>query len=130
MSSSVDWVTLVAAGGVAGMATFQILLAVGLPFGHGAFGGANAVLSAKLRIASALSALVFCAALYIVLERGLFSGEVSASAPIRIGIWVLAATFGASTLANVVSRSRWERFLMAPIGCALMACCVVLALSP
>ena len=58
------------------MATFQILLAVGLPFGHAAFGGANAVLSAKLRIASALSALVFCAALYIVLERGLFSGGV------------------------------------------------------
>lgn len=130
MSSSVDWVTLLAAGGVAGMATFQILLAVGLPFGHAAFGGANAVLSAKLRIASALSALVFCAALYIVLERGLFSGGVSASAPIRIGIWVLAAIFGASSLANIVSRSRWERFLMAPLGCALMTCCVVLALAP
>lgn len=33
------WLALVAAAGVAGMATFQILLALGLPLGHAAFGG-------------------------------------------------------------------------------------------
>jgi hypothetical protein len=31
------------------MATFQILLAAGFPLGRAAFGGANAVLPAKLR---------------------------------------------------------------------------------
>ena len=110
------------------MATYQILLAVGLPLGHAAFGGANAVLPSKLRAASAMSALLFFAAFYVVLARGGLFGVASESAPVRIGIWVFAAIFGLSTLANAASRSRWERFLMAPIGLVLTACCVVVAL--
>jgi hypothetical protein len=127
MNSPSEWVALVAAGGVAGMATFQILLAVGLPLGHAAFGGANAVLPAKLRAASAMSTLVFFAGFYVVLARGGLLGIASESAPVRIGIWVFAAILGLSTLANIASRSRWERFLMAPIGLVLTACCVVVA---
>ena len=111
------------------MATLQILLAMGLPLGRAAFGGANAILPAKLRAASAMSALIFLAALYVVLARGGLLGVASESSPVRIGIWVLAAIFGLSTVANIASRSRWERFLMAPIGLVLTACCVVLALA-
>jgi hypothetical protein len=54
-------------GRVAGMGTFQILLAAGFPLGRAAFGGANALLPMKLRAASAMSALIFCAAFYVVL---------------------------------------------------------------
>lgn len=122
MNAPADLVAVVAAGGLAGMATFQILLAVGLPLGYAAFGGANAVLPAKLRPASAMCALVFFAAFYVVLARGGLVGVVSESAPVRIGIWVFAAIFGLSTVANTASRSRWERFLMAPIGLLLMTC--------
>jgi hypothetical protein len=129
MSQPSDWVALVAAGGVAGMATFQILLALGLPLGHAAFGGAKAVLPAKLRAASAMSALIFLAAFYVVLAHAGFLGAASKSSPVRIGIWVLAAIFGLSTVANAASRSRWERFLMAPIGLGLTACCVGLAFA-
>jgi hypothetical protein len=111
------------------MATFQILLALGLPLGHAAFGGAEAVLPAKLRAASAMSALIFLAAFYVVLARAGFLGAASKSSPARIGIWVLAAIFVLSTVANAASRSRWERFLMAPIGLALTACCVGLAFT-
>lgn|ERR1017187_958277 len=124
-----DWVALVAAAGVAGMATFQILLAMGLPLGHAAFGGTNAVLPAKLRVASVISALLFVAAFYVVLARGGLFGVASESGPVRITIWVLAAIFGLSTLANIASRSRWERFLMAPVGLVLTACCVAVALG-
>jgi len=129
VNAAPDWAAVVAAGGIAGMATFQILLAVGLPLGHAAFGGANAVLSAKLRAASAMSALVFLAAFYVVLARGGLVGAASDAAPVRIGIWVFAAIFGLSTVANTASRSRWERFLMAPIGLLLTACCVMVALA-
>ncbi len=124
-----DWVALVAAAGVAGMATFQILLAMGLPLGHAAFGGSNAVLSAKLRVASVISALLFVAAFYVVLARGGLLGVASESVTVRITIWVLAAIFGLSTLANIASRSRWERFLMAPVALVLTACCVAVALG-
>jgi hypothetical protein len=129
MNSPPDWVALVAAVGLAGMATFQTLLAAGLPLGQAAFGGANAVLPARLRAASAISALVFLAAIYVVLARGGLVGIASESAPVRIGIWVFAAIFGLSTVANTASRSRWEWFLMAPIALLLTACCVVLALA-
>lgn len=129
MNSPPDWVALVAAVGLAGMATFQTLLAAGLPLGQAAFGGANAVLPARLRVASAMSALVFLAAIYVVLARGGLVGVASESAPVRIGTWVFAAIFGLSTVANTASRSRWERFLMAPIALLLTACCVVLALA-
>jgi hypothetical protein len=88
------------------MATFQILLALGLPLGHAAFGGAEAVLPAKLRAASAMSALIFLAAFYVVLARAGFLGAASKSSPDRIGIWVLAAIFVLSTVANAASRSR------------------------
>jgi hypothetical protein len=129
MSSTANWVAVVAAAGVAGMATFQILLAVGVPLGHAAFGGANAVLPAKLRGASAISALVFVAAFYVVLARAGLLGVARGSLPVRVGIWVLAVIVGLSTLANGVSHSRWERFLMAPIGLVLTACFVVVALA-
>ena len=51
-----NWLALVAAAGVAGMGTFQILLALGLPLGHAAFGGTKAVLPTKMRAASVISA--------------------------------------------------------------------------
>ena len=111
------------------MATFQILLAMGVPLGHAAFGGMNAVLPARLRVASVISSTLFVAAVYVVLARGGLFGGASGFGPVRITIWVFAAIFGVSTLANIASRSRWERFLMAPVGLVLTACCVAVALG-
>jgi len=111
------------------MGTFQILLALGLPLGHAAFGGTESVLPAKLRAASVISALLFFTAFYVVLARGGLFGLAGASTPVRIAIWVFAVIFGVSTLANIASRSRWERFLMAPVGLVLTACCVAVALG-
>jgi hypothetical protein len=129
MNSLVDWTALVAAVAVVGMAIFQILLAAGFPLGAAAFGGANVVLPRKLRVASAASTVLFMAALYFVLARGGLFGAVRHSTLVHIGIWVFAAIFALSTLANVASTSRWERLLMAPIALLLCACCVLLALT-
>lgn len=129
MNSLPDWVALVAALEVIGLATFQILFAFGLPLGDAAFGGTNAVLSTKLRYASASSAMLFVAALYVVLARGGLFGVVGKSTIVHVAIWLFAGVFGFSAVANTASHSRWERFLMAPIALVLAACCVVLALS-
>jgi hypothetical protein len=126
----IDSVAVTAAVVVAILSIFQILLVAGLPFGHAAFGGENKVLSRKLRYVSALSVFIFIAAIYIVLARGgLLGGADKSSSLTRVGIWVLVAMFGVSTLANFMSRSNWERLLMAPIALILVACCVTLALS-
>lgn len=98
-----------------------------------AFGGANAVLSTKLRFASASasasSALLFVAASYVVLTREALFGVIGKSTIVHVAIWLFAGVFGISAVANTASHSRWERFLMAPIGAVLAASCVVLALS-
>jgi hypothetical protein len=121
---------IVGAIGIVGMSIFQILLATGMPLGHAAFGGENRVLPKKLRLVSAISALIFFAALYVVLARGGLLGRGSHSSyAARVGIWVLVAIFGLSTLANVASRSRWERRIMAPVGVVLAICCVIVALA-
>jgi len=111
------------------MAIFQIFLAMGFPLGRAAFGGTHAVLPARLRAASMTSALLFVAAFYVVLARGGLFGVGSESMPVRITIWVFAAIFALSTVANVASRSRWERFLMAPVGLVLTACCLAVAVG-
>jgi hypothetical protein len=128
--SLTQWVAVVGAIVIAGMSIFQILLATGMPLGHAAFGGENRVLSRKLRLASAVSVMFFFAAFYIILARGGLLGGLSHSSSVaRIGIWVLLVTFGVSALANVASRSPWERRLMAPVGLVLALCCLTVALN-
>ena len=87
------------------------------------------MLPAKLRAASVVAALLFFAAFYVVLARGGLFGLAGESTPVRVAIWMFAAIFGVSTLANIASRSRWERFLMAPVGLVLTTCCVAVALG-
>jgi hypothetical protein len=129
MNSLTDWVTVVALLGVTGLAIFQALLAAGLPLGHAAFGGANAVLPMKLRFTSAMSSLVFLSTIYVVLAQGERFGVEGRFAFITIATWILAALFGVSVVANLTSHSRWERYLMAPIALVLAVCFVLLALA-
>ena len=126
----IHWVAGVAAIVVVAMVIFQILLVAGLPLGHGAFGGENQILSRKLRFLSAMTVVVFLAALYIILARGGILGRGNESSSLaRVGIWVLALIFCVSTLANFSSHSRVERRLMAPIALLLTVCCVMVALA-
>jgi hypothetical protein len=128
MNSPSDWVTLVASIGIVCVAVFQMLLAAGLPYGAAAFGGNNTVLPPRLRTASAISSAMFWAALYVVLAEGGLFGVGGRSTFVRFTTWIFVAIFGLSGIANIASRSRWERHLMAPIALALATCLTVLAL--
>ena len=115
---------------VAALWIFQLLLAAGVPLGRAAFGGENRVLSKKLRIVSAASAVVFVAAFYVILARSGFFGKASkASTSVHACIWVLVAIFGLSACANAASRSRTERRVMAPVALLLAVCSLAVALS-
>jgi hypothetical protein len=128
MKSPSDWVTLIASIGIVSLAVFQMLLAAGFPYGAAAFGGANAVLPSRLRVASAISSVLFCGALYVVLAEGDLFGASGRSTFVSSATWLFVAIFGLSGIANIASRSRWERYLMAPIALALAACCAFLDL--
>lgn len=119
---------LVAAIGLAGTAAFQLLLALGVPWGRAAWGGAHDRLPAALRVASALSAGVLLIAAYVVLGQvGYWSGP---SALLRWGTWALVGLLAFSALGNFASSSRWEKLLFGPIALSISLLCLIVALHP
>ena len=76
-----------------------------------------------------MSALVFLGALYVVAARAGLFGTVGKSAPVHVAVWILTVLFVLSAVANLASQSKWERFLMAPLGLLLAACCALLAIA-
>jgi hypothetical protein len=115
---------------LAALAVFQIALAAGAPLGSLAWGGRHRVLPRGLRIGSAVAVVLYALFVWIIaaavagVDR--FGDYVPAANP---AIWVLAAYFGVGILANLVSRSRPERFVMTPVAAVLFTCCLVIALA-
>jgi hypothetical protein len=130
MSGSRSRIAAVAAAtGFVGVAIFQLSLALGAPWGHAAWGGAHAQLSAGLRIGSALSAALLLAAALIVLGRVGYGASGVPFAVFRWGTWALVPAMTLSALGNFASSSRWENFLMGPVALLLAVLCLLVALD-
>jgi hypothetical protein len=119
----------VLAAGFLVVASFQVALAVGAPFGRAAFGGANAgTLPLEFRLVSAFAAGFWGLAALHALSRGRLPRRFP-----RLGngraTWVLAGLLAVGTLMNAASSSPWERFGWAPYTLALAILTVVLARS-
>ena len=112
--------------GFAALMIFQAALAAGAPLGAAAWGGADAHLATGQRVGSAVSVLIYLAAIVIV--RGRAAGRVERRH--RWGTWALVAVFALATAANVASDSSWESHLMAPVALVLCGLCVVVARTP
>jgi hypothetical protein len=109
---------------------FQLALAAGAPLGVAAWGGQHpGRLPARLRVASAGSALLLVFLAWVVLAAG---GVVQAAplpeAWLRPAAWVAAGYFVLGSLVNLISRSRVER-IWAPVSLAIAICCAVVALG-
>jgi hypothetical protein len=109
--------------GFAALIAFQSALAAGAPLGHAAWGGTNAHLTTGQRVASALSVVVYIAAIVVVRRRA--HGRVERR--YRWGTWALAMIFVVAALANIASDSAWENYLLAPVALALGVLCAVVA---
>jgi hypothetical protein len=120
----------IAAVGFVCLAGFQVALTSGAPWGRAAWGGGHDRLPLRLRIASAISAVVWLAAALLVLGRAGFSISPIPADVARWGTWVLVGLLGLGALLNLASSSRWERFLMSPIALLLSTLCLVAALGP
>ena len=111
------------------LAVFQTLLALGLPFGHLAWGGRDVVLPPAKRIGSV-----------VVIPLAIFGGWVMAQA---IGVvaktltgatmvwvfWGFAALFALSLVGNIATESRPERLHGVPLTIALFSANLILALA-
>ena len=95
-----------AAIGFASLAIFQAALAAGAPWGHAAWGGADALLSASQRGASAVAAIIYVAATLIVLCRaGIIWRARSNAALFRWGTWFFAVAMAIGAVPNLASQS-------------------------
>lgn len=100
---------LILAGMLAGIAVFQLLLALGRPYGKYAWGGQHpGVLPMGYRIASGVSIAVYGFLISVVLSA---TGIISlySDAFENTGMWVVVGLSGISVLMNAVSRSKSER---------------------
>jgi hypothetical protein len=103
-----------AAAGFGVVAVFQLLLALGAPWGRATLGGYNeGTLPPELRVVSSVSMAVFTGAAFVVLGRAGYWGDRFSRA-FRVGTWALVVVLPLGALLNLASSSPWERFGWAP----------------
>lgn len=113
---------------LAAVALLQVTLAAGAPMGHLAWGGQSSVLPPKLRLASAVSALVLVAFAWVILIHGQVIERAVPYEWTRIAVGIFAGMFALNTLANLASKSPAEKMVMSPATAILAVCCLALVL--
>jgi hypothetical protein len=118
-----------AAVGFAGIAAYQLALAMGAPFGAAAWGGTHpGTLPPGLRVASAFGAVLWGFAALIVLQRvGLSSVLPFGHKVVHRATWVLVVLSFMSAVANFASQSAVEQFILAPVALTLAVLCFIVA---
>jgi hypothetical protein len=113
-----------------GIAIFQVLLFLGLPLAEYSWGGKyQGVLPKKMRIISLPSALllIFFGFIFLVHSKVL---SVGFFLPTNIFVILITIFMGLNTLGNLISKSKKERILMAPLaGMTFLSCLLVLLYS-
>ena len=117
--------------GIAGfgwLTVFQLLLASGAPLGRLAWGGAHRVLPSRLRVSSAVSALLTAMGALVAAQAGGFVSVLPEGflSPL---LWAFAGLFVVSFLLNLLGAKGMERFHGVPITVICAGSMTVLALS-
>jgi hypothetical protein len=109
---------------------FQVLLVAGAPLGQAAWGGQHQVLPTNLRIASAAAVVVLALMAWVVLARAGIVPPGAGPIAIRVSTWLFVAFFALNTVANLVSTSAVERYVMTPATLFMVLSLIVVATSP
>ena len=110
------------------IAGFQVLLSLGYPLGEFAMGGYHKVLPRKLRIVSAVNAVILLFMALVFLQHARFI-EGFHFLSTNILVWVITIFLGLNTIANLFSRSKKERNTMTPLSGFTFLLCLIIALS-
>lgn len=113
------------------LAGFQVVLALGAPFGHLVYGGRVAEpgesLPPRWRAASALAAVILLGFAWVVLARG---GVIEAGVDetvLTVLCWMVVAYMAINTAANLSARDPVERYVLGGITGALVILCAIVA---
>ena len=118
---------VLAAIGCVGIAAFQVALTAGAPIGRAAWGGAHERLPRNLRVASAVAAFVWMLAALIVLAGAGFEASPIPVSVADSATWALGGLLLVGAAMNLLSRSRLERLIWAPVALVLAALTVIVA---
>jgi hypothetical protein len=118
-----------AAVGLLFIAVFQAALALGAPLGRAAWGGTQTELPSRLRIASAVAAVLWLLAAVIVLGRAGVAVGPLPGAPLGWGTWAVTALLAVGALMNFASSSPWERFGWGPLAFLIALLTLAVALQ-
>jgi len=109
------------------IAFFQVLLSLGFPIGEFALGGYYKVLPKKLRIVSAVNAMVLVFMSFVFLQHtDVFIGL--SFLPTNILVWIMTIFLAINSIANLFSRSKKERFIMTPLSSIAFILCLFIVL--
>ncbi|MFZ6872236.1 hypothetical protein ACO0LF_09245 [Undibacterium sp. Di27W] len=108
---------------------FQFALACGAPWGNLAMGGKYpGKLPVQLRIAALMQlCLLACTGTIMLVRAGMFLPDYLAWS--RTAIWAVVVFMLISSILNLLTPSKWERRIWAPVALLLLACSIVLACS-
>ena len=111
------------------VALFQLCLACGAPWGSVALGGKYpGKLPFRLRIAALVQfGLLAFIALIIFIRAGMMLPDYLDWS--RKAIWGVVAFMSISSVLNLITPSKWERRIWAPVALLLLVCSVVVARS-
>ncbi|MDX8367748.1 hypothetical protein [Cytobacillus sp. IB215665] len=110
------------------IAAFQVLLVLGLPLGEYAMGGFYKVLPKKLRIVSAINAIILLFMGIVFLQHSDLL-NIFNFLPTHILVWVVTVYLGLNTIGNLISRSKKERYVMTPLSSIAFILCLMVSLS-
>jgi hypothetical protein len=114
----------------AALATFQLALVLGAPWGQAAYGGLTEHPGVELRVSSAVASLVWASAALVVLKRAGFT--IWAPLPrrtLRVAVWVLVGLTTLAVVPNAISPSVLERSIWVPWAVATTALLLTVAIS-
>ena len=108
---------------------FQCALALGAPWGHLAMGGRfPGKFPTEMRIAAVVQAILLSLLAGIVLVRSQILLPTFYEHSLY-GIWVVVGISALSLVMNLITPSKLERVIWAPIGAILLACSLLVATS-
>ncbi|WP_300264863.1 hypothetical protein [Microbacterium sp.] len=120
--------TIIALTTLTVLAAVQILAACGLPVGRLLWGGAKRVLPVGMRWASVGAVVLYGVFAYILLVQGA-DLPLNGSGLIMVLSWVLFGYLVLATFGNLRSRSRAERYVMAPASAILAIATLIITLT-
>ncbi|WP_243399117.1 hypothetical protein [Cryobacterium zongtaii] len=114
---------------MAGLIVFQAALIAGAPLGQFAWGGQDRVLPIRKRLGSATSIGLYLIFGVLVVQRAGLADVIPWPGFVIVATWVLAGYFLLGIVLNAASRSRPERWTMAPLCAVLAGLTVLVALG-